>query len=785
MVAGWGSRAYNLISGAGGTGDVGGADVATIRPRIPQLALEAIGQWGAVQTLCATRPMWALGQTPQLGITDPDLADKVRRRSEEIGVYPALVRAATFAESTGLGAVLLAERGASRHDLPLPPTARIGAVHPLSRWQVKPVPNTRIANLDDPWAGWPELWEVYPYTGDYRAEVGYVVHISRLVIVRSEPFPWSRSMSSSSSGDGLDAFCYSLPERIFPELMREEVAQRELSRLLQRHGFTLVSWDAGYWDTIASSDAAKANHDANAEELARQRSAFNLGQLPKGATLETVSPPIAGVAELDAAIVRAKIRALGWPAAIAAPEHVGGLGDGANILRITWGPVVKAYQSALLARPMEQIAAVLCGDSGRPGADFSLRFPNPIPLSDTEIAAIQGAIAAADATNITAGVYTTLEARSRYTGTDLAITLTGLPAEPPPSALDSLIAAAVAPQPVGFITAAQNLAPKDAAGNVLPEAGAAILESMMQLKPEDAARIVARPEEGQALADEDLPPLWIGLKPAAPGGWEPRLSALRDAVAAILPTFTPDDDPHVTLLYAGPATDEAAYTAANICAEWAASGTLDLRPLRLTAFAAGERGRAIVVELDRDSYVTDLHADLAAEIPVAEGVRTFPDFRPHVTLGYAAEPDLAAIEAILLLPLPAPWSAVQAVVEYGEGDPVRTRLADASERDSVEIPKGVSETAQRVLDLWEEHGDQVKGMTRIGWTRAAQLARGGNVSRRTFMRIRSYLARSEKVYRKQLARVKAGELDLHRSAAVVAWLGWGGDAAQSWTAQDL
>ena len=45
--------------------------------------------------------------------------------------------------------------------------------------------------------------------------------------------------------------------------------------------------------------------------------------------------------------------------------------------------------------------------------------------------------------------------------------------------------------------------------------------------------------------------------------------------------------------------------------------------------------------------------------------------------------------------------------------------------------------------------------------------------------------RGEKVYRKQIARVKAGELDLHRSAAVVAWLGWGGDAAQSWTAQDL
>ncbi|MBQ0872555.1 hypothetical protein KBW93_19340, partial [Acinetobacter baumannii] len=118
------------------------------------------------------------------------------------------------------------------------------------------------------------------------------------------------------------------------------------------------------------------------------------------------------------------------------------------------------------------------------------------------------------------------------------------------------------------------------------------------------------------------------------------------------------------------------------------------------------------------------------------------------------------------------------------GDPVLTRLADASERDSIEIPKGVSETAQRVLDLFEEHGDQVKGMTRIGWGRAAQLARGGNVSRRTFMRIRSYLARSEGYYRKALARVKAGETQIHREPAYVAWLGWGGDAAKSWTAGD-
>lgn len=779
LLSGGLSRVFNLVSGAGGEADIGGADIVQIRPRIPQSAIEAIGQWGAVQTLCGIRPLWALAQTPKLGVVDPDLADKVRRRSEELGIIPALARAATYAESTGLGALLLAERGATRLADPLPSTARIGAVHPLSRWQIKPVPNQWISNVDDPWCGWPEFWQVYPYTGRYDA--GHIVHISRLAIVRSEPFPWSRSSQSSSSGDGLDAFCYALPERIFPELMREEVSQRELSRLLQRHGFTVLKLGDDRWEVMLTSDEGSANYSAAAAWLAKARSAFGLGVLPQGSSLEIVSPPLAGAADLDKAIANAKIRALGWPAAIVAPEHVGGLGDGANLLRIQWGPLVAAYQTAILARPLEQLAAVLCGDSGRPGADFSLSFPDPIPLSSTEIATIQQSIALADQTNITAGVYTTLEARSRYTGSDLVLSLTALPAEPPPSELDSLLAAAL---PVGYITSAERLAPKDAAGNVLP-ANAEALLSVMGIDPEDAAKIATPPtEEGQPLADEDLPSLWIGLKPAAPGGWEQRLAPLRDAVKALIPGFAPDTDPHVTLLYAGPSTEDAAFTAANLTAEWAGVGAISLTPVRLTAFPTGDRGRAIVVELSPVGILPDLHADLVSEIPVSETVRQFPDFRPHVTLGYAPEPDLAAIEAVLMLPLPAPWSAVQAVAEYGEGDPARTRLADASERDSIQIPTGVSETAQRVLDLWEEHGDQVKGMTRIGWTRAAQLARGGNVSRRTFLRIRSYLARSEKVYRQQLARVKTGEIPLHRSAAVVAWLGWGGDAAKSWTASD-
>ena len=76
-------------------------------------------------------------------------------------------------------------------------------------------------------------------------------------------------------------------------------------------------------------------------------------------------------------------------------------------------------------------------------------------------------------------------------------------------------------------------------------------------------------------------------------------------------------------------------------------------------------------------------------------------------------------------------------------------------------------------------------MTRIGWIRAAQLARGGPVSLTTIKRMSSFLARHEPNLRKAMTRIKAGDSKPWRERALIAWLGWGGDAAKLWTAEIL
>ena len=55
-----------------------------------------------------------------------------------------------------------------------------------------------------------------------------------------------------------------------------------------------------------------------------------------------------------------------------------------------------------------------------------------------------------------------------------------------------------------------------------------------------------------------------------------------------------------------------------------------------------------------------------------------------------------------------------------------------------DYPKSATNNAKKVIRWKEEHGDEVKGMTRTGWTRAAQLARKAKISRDTIARMASF-----------------------------------------------
>jgi len=101
---------------------------------------------------------------------------------------------------------------------------------------------------------------------------------------------------------------------------------------------------------------------------------------------------------------------------------------------------------------------------------------------------------------------------------------------------------------------------------------------------------------------------------------------------------------------------------------------------------------------------------------------------------------------------------------------------DPLSKKSFKPPKGVQEAGQRALD-WIAEGHAGSGFTDVGRARAAQLARGQNVSRETIGRMASYLARHQTDSNAE--GFNFGE-DGFPSPGRVAYDAWGGDAGKSW-----
>lgn len=97
-------------------------------------------------------------------------------------------------------------------------------------------------------------------------------------------------------------------------------------------------------------------------------------------------------------------------------------------------------------------------------------------------------------------------------------------------------------------------------------------------------------------------------------------------------------------------------------------------------------------------------------------------------------------------------------------------------KESFTPPKGVQEAAQRALD-WIKEGHAGSGFTDVGRARAAQLARGDNVSEDTIRRMASYFARHE--VDSQATGWNNGE-EGFPTPGRVAWDAWGGDPGRTW-----
>lgn len=100
------------------------------------------------------------------------------------------------------------------------------------------------------------------------------------------------------------------------------------------------------------------------------------------------------------------------------------------------------------------------------------------------------------------------------------------------------------------------------------------------------------------------------------------------------------------------------------------------------------------------------------------------------------------------------------------------------EEKTYKPPQGATSSAKKALDWRDEHGrDEVKGGTRVGWTRANQLKNRENLSLDTVKRIHSFFSRhkgNEKVDPKY-------KDEPWKDKGYISFLIWGGNSAKDWT----
>jgi hypothetical protein len=106
-------------------------------------------------------------------------------------------------------------------------------------------------------------------------------------------------------------------------------------------------------------------------------------------------------------------------------------------------------------------------------------------------------------------------------------------------------------------------------------------------------------------------------------------------------------------------------------------------------------------------------------------------------------------------------------------------LKQASE-SYTDYPESASNNAKKVIDWKEEHGDEVKGMTVVGWTRARQLANREPLSRDTIARMSAFMRHKDN------SEVAEEYKDTPwKDRGYVAWLGWGGTSGINWAQKKL
>ena len=97
-----------------------------------------------------------------------------------------------------------------------------------------------------------------------------------------------------------------------------------------------------------------------------------------------------------------------------------------------------------------------------------------------------------------------------------------------------------------------------------------------------------------------------------------------------------------------------------------------------------------------------------------------------------------------------------------------------------DYPSSAKSNACKAIKWKEEYGDEVKGMTQVGWIRANQLCKGEKISEETIARMSGFQRH------KKNSEVAPEYKDTPwKDKGYVAWLGWGGTTGINWAADKL
>jgi hypothetical protein len=132
------------------------------------------------------------------------------------------------------------------------------------------------------------------------------------------------------------------------------------------------------------------------------------------------------------------------------------------------------------------------------------------------------------------------------------------------------------------------------------------------------------------------------------------------------------------------------------------------------------------------------------------------------------------------------WEGYEPIGLKDNGDPncVPVKMAIEMMKEEFQsyddYPSSVKNNACKAIKWKEEHGDEVKGMTQVGWIRANQLCKGEKISEETIARMSGFQRH------KKNSEVSPEYKDTPwKDKGYVAWLGWGGTTGINWAADKL